>query len=317
MTRIGVVNIDVSHPLAFATYLEQGQRARYVAIYNDGFRGDDEVEGFMNRFGLEKRCDSIEELADMVDIGFVQGCNWDKHLEHAMPFMEKGKPVFIDKPIAGTLADCRKLEALAKKGTVILGSSSARYAEEVVDFRANREDTVGDVLNVFGSAGVDEFNYGIHIVEVIGGMLGTGAVSNKFVGATPVDGKTCETFYVRYADGKTFTYNTLQGIWQPFEVVVMGTKGTQQFRIDTTKIYAALLDRICDFMETGKHDLAAIPELTESVKIMLAGRISRERDGTEVKLADIPEDDPGYDGEKREREYAAATTKIYLNIPKQ
>ena len=72
MIRIGVANIDVSHPKAFAEYLKKDGRARYVAVYNDGFRGDDEVEAFMRGYGLEKRCDSVEELADCVDIGFVQ-----------------------------------------------------------------------------------------------------------------------------------------------------------------------------------------------------------------------------------------------------
>ena len=47
MIRIGVVNIDVSHPKAFSEYLKKGNRARYVAVYNEGFRGDDEVEGFI------------------------------------------------------------------------------------------------------------------------------------------------------------------------------------------------------------------------------------------------------------------------------
>ena len=38
MIRIGAVNIDTSHPLAFSEYLLKGNRARYVAVYNDGFR---------------------------------------------------------------------------------------------------------------------------------------------------------------------------------------------------------------------------------------------------------------------------------------
>src|SRR3990172_9109153 len=134
MIRIGVVDIDISHPRSFADYLKQGNRARYAAIYNEGFRGDDEVEGFIRNYGLDKRCDSIEELADFVDVGFLQSCNWDKRLRQAMPFIEKGKPVFFDKPMVCSIADCRKLEQLAADGAVILGSSSVRYAEEITEF---------------------------------------------------------------------------------------------------------------------------------------------------------------------------------------
>jgi Predicted dehydrogenases and related proteins len=312
MIRIGVVNIDVSHPKAFSEYLAKMDRARYVAVYNDGFRGDDEVEAFMQRFNLQKRCSSIEELADFVDIGFVQSCNWDNHLKQAMPFIERGKPVFIDKPIAGSLTDCRKLEQLVSKGAVILGCSSLRYAEEVVDFVNKPEEERGKILNIFGTSGVDEFNYSIHIVEAIGGIAGTGAISNKFVGRSEVDGKKCETFYVKFNSGIMAIYNSFHGLWQPSEIVIMTTKGTYRFGIDFSKVYGALLDRICDYMEKKINALAPVEAITESVKIMLAGRISREKGGIEVKLSDIPADDPGYDGDIFKKEYAAAAKKIYL-----
>ncbi|MBI4976691.1 MAG: Gfo/Idh/MocA family oxidoreductase [Spirochaetes bacterium] len=312
MIRIGACNIDTSHPKAFADYLANGSDARYVGIFNDGFRGDDEVDGFIKKYGLEKRCTSMEELADMCDIVFIHDCNWDKHLTHALPVLKKGKPVFIDKPIVGNLADCRRIEALAKEGKVLLGSSSVRYAEEIVDFAAKSEADIGRVMNVFGTSGVDEFNYAVHIVEAFGGLLGTGAVSAQFAGRSSIGGKVCETFFVTFANGVTATYNTFSGTWQPFDVVIQTTKSTYHFRIDVSKIYAALLSRIIDFMKTGTNRLAPVPVITESVKIMLAARISRENGGRAVALADIPESDPGYSGALFEKEYAAAAKKMYV-----
>jgi len=85
MIKIGVVNIDTSHPRSFARILHKENRARYTGIYNDGFRTDEEIEEFIREFNLEKRYDSVEELAQAVDIVFVQGCNWDRHLELAEP----------------------------------------------------------------------------------------------------------------------------------------------------------------------------------------------------------------------------------------
>ncbi|MFA7373282.1 MAG: Gfo/Idh/MocA family oxidoreductase [bacterium] len=313
MIKIGLVNLDTTHPLAFSEYMQKGNRARYSAIYNDSFRDDEEIEAFMRKYTLEKRCRSIEELVDSVDIGFVQSCDWNNHLKQAMPFIECNKPVFIDKPIVGSLADCRKLEALAKEGAVILGSSSVRYAQEVTGFLNRPEEERGKIMNIYGTAGVDEFNYGIHIVEAIGGLVGRGAVSAGFVGRSRQEGKTCETFFVRFNDGLTATYTTFQELWQPFEVVVTTTESTYHFQIDTGKIYGELLDRICDYMETGRNALAPMEELTESVKIMLAGRISRETGEAEIKLSEIPEDDPGYDGDAFARDYAVATNpRMYV-----
>ena len=309
MIRIGAVNIDISHPRSFADYLSKGNRARYVAVYNDGFRDDTEVEAFIQKNSLEKRCRTLEELADCVDVAFVHSCNWDKHLAHARPFIARKKPVFIDKPIVGNIRDCKTIETLAAAGAVILGSSSVRYAQEIVNFVGQPESERGKILNVFGTAGVDEFNYGVHVVEGIAGIVGTGAQSCAFMGRSNIDGKICETFFVKYASGVTATYNTFQGAWQPFEFVIMTTKATYQFRVDTKNIYAALLDKICDHMETKKNSIVPVPALTESIRIMLAGRISREQGGRECRLADIPDNDPGYDGNVFERAYAAAAKK--------
>lgn len=311
MIRVGAVDIDTSHPRAFGAYFESSGKARYAAVYNEGFRDDDEVEGFVRMFDLDKKCDSLLELVESVDIGFIHSCNWDKHAQLAKPFIDAGKPVFIDKPIAGNPADCRYFEEVAEQGAVVLGSSSARYAEEVMALSGKKGGEAGDILNVFGSCGVDEFNYGIHIVEAIGGVVGTGAVSTQFVGKAQHENKKCETYFVRFENGVTAIYNNFSGQWQPFDITAMTSADTFSFRIDSSRIYGALLERIFDYMETGKNRLCPVKGLTESVRIMLAGRISREKGGVQVPLSSIPDDYAGFDGSKFEREYARKAKKLY------
>ena len=126
MIKIGSVTIDVSHPNSFATKLiENDKDMRYVAVYNNGFRSAEEVEKFATEKGA-KVYDNIDEMVDAVDIGFIHSCNWDKHLDHAMPFINKGKPVFIDKPLVGNTKDLAKYQELVKAGANILGTSMLR-----------------------------------------------------------------------------------------------------------------------------------------------------------------------------------------------
>lgn len=304
MIRIGAVNPDTSHFGTFAKYLHAGARARYTAIYNDGIRDDAAIDKFVADFQLEQRCRTMDELADCVDVAFIHSCNWAQHLRLAEPFVKKGKPVFIDKPIVGSLADCRKLEALARQGAVILGSSSLRYCDEVREFLAKPESERGQTISIIGTVGTDEFNYGIHVVEMIGGLAGTGAVACRCVGSGEAGGRRCETFFVRFASGVTAVYNNFHEVWHPFTATIMTTKTTFQFTVNTGRIYAALLDQVLDRLENKPNALADIPALVESVAIMLAGRLSRARGGIEVKLADIPADDPGFDGAAFEKFYA-------------
>ena len=81
MIRIGTVNIDTSHAPSFAEILLKGDRARYTAIYNDGFRTEEEVADFITKYGLEKRYTSLEEMAKNIDVAFIQSCDWDRHIE--------------------------------------------------------------------------------------------------------------------------------------------------------------------------------------------------------------------------------------------
>lgn len=313
MIRIGAVNIDTSHPLGFAEVMEKDNRARYVGVYNDSFRNDAEVEGFIRRFGLEKRCETLEELADMCDIGFIQGCDWDDHIRCAMPFIERGKPVFIDKPVVGNLTDLKKVEELVKNGAVILGSSSARYAYEVQEFLAIPEEERGKIVNVFGTAGVDEFNYGVHIAECIGGLLGTGAREVKYLGRGQADGKYSESYYIQF-DGASAIFNTYTGAWQPFVITIMTTKTTYQFKIDSSKLYAALIEQICNYMEGKPHILADMNALAESIRVMLAAAQSRKDGGKAVKLTDLTEDGACYDGHAFCAGYGAAAGPMYATL---
>ena len=85
MIRIGTVNIDTSHAPSFAEILLKGDRARYTAIYNDGFRTEEEVADFITKYGLEKRYTSLEEMAKNIDVAFIQSCDWDRHIELSKP----------------------------------------------------------------------------------------------------------------------------------------------------------------------------------------------------------------------------------------
>lgn len=311
MIRVGTVNIDTSHPMGFADSMAKSNRMRYVGIYNDSFRDDAEVDGFIARYGLERRYNTVDELAENCDIGFVQGCDWDEHLRFAKPFLEKGKPVFIDKPIVGNLRDCRELRKLVADGGIILGSSSARYAYEIQDFLAIPVEERGEIVNVFGTAGVDEFNYGIHIAEIIGGLLGTGAEYVKYMGKGEANGKYSESIYTQFSNGKSAVFNTFTGVWQPFALTVMTTKSSYQIKLDSNRLYDALIEQICNYMEKKENILASVDALIESVEIMLAATASRARNGEAVRLDSLTESDPIYDGAEFKKGYAAASGAMY------
>lgn len=305
MYRIGTVNIDTSHAPAFAELFRSGDTARYTAIYNDGFRTDEEVNSFMQKYQLEARYTDLAEMAKHVDLAFIQSCNWDRHIEMAKPFLDAGVPVFIDKPIVGNLRDCRTLEALAAEGKVILGTSAMRYTYERDSFFAVPAEERGKTLHVSTMVGVDEFNYAIHSIESILGFLpGDTAISCRYLGTGVVEDVPCDSYYVRFASGATACYHICLKGWQPSTALVMTQKTSFAYKLDVNKLYEAMLKHVCAWLKGEPNDLVSVQDMTMGVKIMLAGKKSKENDGREVLLIDLREEDPGFDGSAFEAFYA-------------
>lgn len=293
MIRIGIVDPDTSHPDNFIPILHKSGRAQVVALQNDyAVKDEEETKKFVQKHQIPYLCRNVEEMLDKVDVGFIQGADWDKHLLKARPFLEAGKAVFLDKPLVGKLSDCLELEDWSRKGAVILGSSSLRYCDEVENFLSEPVEERGQIRSVHGVVGTDEFNYGVHIVEMIQGLIGPGAKAVRYLGANSGGGKLFQIFY---ENSILVTYQVGGEAWYPFVLTVTTSKKVIPIQPDTGKMYAALLHRILDCLE-GKNNMASVPELTEAIKVCLAARLSQEEDGNPVKLTDIPLSDPGYDG---------------------
>jgi len=302
MFKVGAVDIDTSHPVEFAGIMKKNGRAAYTCVYNAGFRSDEYVEKFMREKDIAVRCKTLDEMAAQVDIAFIHSCNWDKHLELAQPFVDAGKPVFIDKPMVGNLADCHKLEGLVKSGAVILGGSAFRHCGEFKDFLDQPLAERGEILSLFGSVGVDEFNYGIHVIESLDALIPKGAKCVRCIYSGAV-----ELYEVTYNNGVKAVYQLCTGIWRPTVIVATTTCGTYVIQPAVDKLYSSLLTAIFDSLEKSAP-FVPVEALTESIKIALAARSSREQGGLEVKLKDLTLDDPGYDGQTFEASYAQASS---------
>lgn len=312
MKKIGLVSIDTSHPLKYAQNTEMFPEfgLKYSMIYEDGFRTDAEVEWFIKKFGLCGRAKTTAELAEKTDIGFFQGCNWDKKIDQAMPFIERGKPVFIDKPFVGSVKDINRVRELVKQGARLLGASAARYAEELHSFLSLPEDERGEVVTAYVVSGVNEFDYAIHAGEILSEIAGAPAVSCKFIGKVEVGGG-CEQYSARFANGMIGIYCTEFSKWRPFTVTIVTTKTTYSTTINSAALYKQMLLRISKALERGDSTVTDVETLLNVTQMLLCGKRSRDfEDGREVNIEELLEDD-AFDGFAFEKEYAASAKALY------
>jgi predicted dehydrogenase len=194
--RAGIIGLDTSHVLAFTKTLNSNPQkpevmgVRMVAAYPNGSK---DIESSLKRvpeytakvkeLGVEI-VDSIDALLDKVDVVFLETNDGRPHLEQLRPCLAAHKPVFIDKPVAGTLVDAIKIYQESKAaGVPVFSSSSLRFGKNT---QAVRGGSIGKVkeATTFSPASLeathpDLFWYGIHGVESLFTVMGTGCQSVK------------------------------------------------------------------------------------------------------------------------------------------
>ncbi len=296
--RAGMIGLDTSHVIAFTRVLNspnaEGPLAgvKMVAGYPGGSpdipSSADRVEGFTNQLrddhGIEI-VDSIEELLTKVDVVFLESVDGRPHLEQARPVIEAGKPLFIDKPVAGSLADAIEIFELAKQHNVpCFSSSSLRFAPEIQELRESKQ--VGDVVgcDAYGPSSLEKshpdlFWYGIHGVESLFTIMGTGC---ETVSRVQTDGTEFVTGV--WEDGRVGTFRGIRRGSSGYGVTVFGTEGIVHG--GRSGGYEPMLVEICKFFQSGEAPVSA-EETIEIFAFMEAADESKRQGGKPVSVKEV------------------------------
>jgi hypothetical protein len=253
---------------------------------------------FAKKLGIPKVAKSIDEMADDADAAIIHSANWDVHLERAKPFVDRGKPVLLDKPIVGNLKDARTLIDWTSKGAVVAGGSSLRWCFEVRDLLAQRPEDLGEIHAVVAGCGVDEFNYGIHAYSLAAGILGPGVASARHLGK-----HVQEQAQITWKDGRQALLIIGETPkWIPFYATVVTTQKVVQFEVDAGKLYRALLEHDLPILEK-KAPPVPMRELLAPELAAIAVKSSKEQFGDPVAIDELDPEEEGYDGKAFETSY--------------
>ncbi len=295
--RLGMIGLDTSHVTAFTSLLNDAKNkdhvpgARVVAAFKGGSADIESsasrVEGYTtqlrDKWGV-KIVPTIEELCQQVDAVLLESVDGRPHLEQARPVIKARKPLFIDKPVAGSLHDALEIYRLAKEANVpVFSSSSYRFYESIVELK---KTDVGEIRSAisYGPAHLephhpDLFWYGVHPTEALYTIMGTGCES---VSRTT----TKETIVVTgtWSGGRVGTLHGLTGKVTPSKVIVFGSKTVAEQKGSGT--YAPLVREIIKFFQTG---IAPVPpeETIELFAFMEAADESKRQDGRPVKISEV------------------------------
>jgi predicted dehydrogenase len=267
--RVGLVGLDTSHAPTFTKILHDPYDpfhipgARVVAAYPGGSPDMEvsisRVEGFTRELRDQysvRIVDAAEKVAEACDIVFILATDGRVHPALFRAVAGRGKPVFVDKPFAVSVADARDILSLAAKtGTPVFASSAFRYADGLVSalnsIRATGERIT--TCEVRCSLPIQEtqgryFWYGIHGAEMLLACMGRGVRNVQSSGGSDEDRIT-----VWHNDGRE---SSILGSRRNGAIQISLKTDRREIEIDLSSSMASLSARLLwaalDILSAGK-----------------------------------------------------------------
>jgi N-acyl-D-aspartate/D-glutamate deacylase len=293
--RVGILGCDTSHVIAFTKLMNDpaatGDLAKVevTAAFPGGSpdvpASKDRIDGFVKELRNRgvKIVDSIEQLANETDAILLESVDGRPHLEQFRA-VAKGKPVFIDKPTAASLADVIEIFNVAEETkTPVFSSSSLRFTKDVQDAAHSKSigklvgcETIGPLSTLAHHP--ELFFYGIHGVEPLFAIMGTGCES-----VTRTDSPLATVVVGKWKDGRIGTYRGLKR-GKSYGLTAVGEKGILQR--SGYGGYDSAVAAICKFFVSREPPVSR-DETIEIYAFMEAADESKRQGGTPLALRDV------------------------------
>jgi hypothetical protein len=292
--RLGLIGLDTSHATAFTELLNNPAAkdhvagAKVVAAFKGGSpdipssieRVEEYTAVLRDKYGVQI-FDTIAQVCAEVDAVLIESVDGRPHLDQARIVIAAKKPLYIDKPLGGSLRDALEILRLAREaGVPLFTSSSLRFGKAT---QAVRAGSIGRVRSAETTSPAhlqehhpDLYWYGVHGCESLFTVMGTGCVSverrTTAEGLIEVVGKWPGDRTGIFRESKTYGG------------AARGEKG--EAPVGSFDGYAPLVVEIVKFFQTR---VSPVPpaETIELFAFMEAADESKRRGGKAVTLAEV------------------------------
>lgn len=274
---VALIGLDTSHTVEFAKLMQHpdhrvvdGVRAVKALRFPSAFQseeGQDRRQAELAAMGVRMAL-SLEEAVEGVDAIFLEINDPAMHLSYYEQAVRFGLPIFIDKPLAATTAEGRRIRELADKSRVpTWSSSSLRFIPMLLEARkAIPTPTLAQTFGALGkaAAGSDLVWYGVHAVEMLVASLGIGASRLR-----TLEDKQGVTLLIEYPDQRRGLVECLRGT-RTYGGRLQTKEQVAFFSSSVGSPYAALMSVLRDFVIVGKVPVP-LAEAQEVLAILVAG----------------------------------------------
>ncbi|MFH1477985.1 MAG: Gfo/Idh/MocA family oxidoreductase [Verrucomicrobiota bacterium] len=301
MIKVAIIGLDTSHSIEFPRRMQDpacapdqsvpGLRAvtclRFETPFQDK-KGLDQRQSQLESWGVRVTTRFEEAVADC-DAIMLEINDGAYHLDYFKKVAALGKPVFLDKPLAASLADGRAIIRLMRAHhTRVWSGSSIPFCPELDGTRSRfMEVKRAHVFGALGDApaGDSLVWYGVHTFEMLQRIMGPGALS-----VHALETKNSIIAVTDYGAGREGVVETIRGMWiygGRIQGLVNKESQVVPFVCNNAYAYRDILRLIKTFFEGGTVPVDMLTTF-EGLAMMTAARQAIET-GKAVKVPDFTE----------------------------
>ncbi|NLO06953.1 MAG: Gfo/Idh/MocA family oxidoreductase [candidate division WS1 bacterium] len=289
MIQLGIVSLESTHVDAFCRIFnsDSSEPLRLEGAVISAFCSQDDdpsrVAQLQQQWGVEVVMSHPRDLLGMVDAVLLCARDGSLHLQQALPFLEEGMPVFVDKPLALSLDDAHDMLDLAlENGAPLMSASGLRYCEELEAALAQLGD--GEIVhaNLIGPG--ELFFYGIHLTDILNAVMGPGVQAVANLGEMEFD-----LISVSYADGRSASLQLLRDPAPRHQGQLFTSETSVRFEVRAGTFYRRMMQQFLAMIETGEPPIHC-EDMLEAIVVLLAAQRSQQQGGRAVRLSEIRSD---------------------------
>ncbi|MHA1372543.1 MAG: Gfo/Idh/MocA family oxidoreductase [Promethearchaeota archaeon] len=290
--KIGMIGLDTSHVNTFCRIFNKRKKSPARIMY--GYPGgSDEFSMSYNRVGkftLSVARQGVEIVEDLEDIGeksdalIITSCDGRQHLEQFEVVAPFGKPVFIDKPFTCSVDDAFKIMSLSKKYSAPVFSASAlRYYRGIHELSAGKKV---HSMCVHGPVQIlDDFPgwfwYGVHVVEIVFEMLGSGIQDVQVIETTDKLDIVVSTWR---NDRKVICFGYRYDNFHEWGVRLWTENGLVVSTAENKGGFEKLVAAMIDFFKSGESPVSE-RVMVEEMAMLEAINISKSENNAKIQVA--------------------------------
>ncbi len=223
----------------------------------------------------------VVELHDMleeVDGVMIARDDYETHYPLARTFLEKGKSVFIDKPLSLDTAELRFFKPYLDSGQ-LMSCAGGRYAKELDEIRDGFDD-FGGIKLIRGTVVNGIEKYGVHMLDGIFGVTGFNVESVSCFEAKHT------TMRIRNSDNSLIYIDALGATSKTLQFDFWSDKN--RFHAEANDNFSMFRRLLADFISMIRAGKPIIdPDLViNTMKVLIAAKMSRD-ENREIRINEI------------------------------